>query len=97
MKYTFKKEINFDIDMNTLMNECMNRFEYYQRNLARGLDNRHLEDLIRERLELGYDANIDLCDYDNTNEVLQIISKNLLVWCLEHNHTEEYLKLKELY
>lgn len=96
MKYTFKKEINFDIDMNTLMNECMSRFEYYQRNLARGFDN-HLEDLIRERLELGYGANINLCDYDNTNEVLQIISQNLLAWCLENNHTEEYLKLKELY
>ena len=88
MKVSFRKELDLKINMHRLMQKCVGMltadFTLYN----------NLEDLVYNCLELLYD--VDLYGYDNTNEVITVVTKNLLLWCLESNHIKEYDQLKNL-
>lgn len=96
MKVVFRKEFKLEVDMEDLMNECIDRLEWARRRAARGLYTPcgDLEFLVQE--SLGYIYDIDLYDYDNTNEIVTVIAKNLLLWCVEHNFLEEYNRLEKM-
>lgn len=88
MKVTFRKEFDLKINMHRLMQKCVRMltadFTLYD----------NLEHLVYSCLELLYD--VDLYGYDNTNEVITVVTKNLLLWCLENNHIKEHDQLKNL-
>jgi hypothetical protein len=85
MKVTFRKEFNLDINMHRLMNECIDRsndfFSYYE----------DLNLLVRASLEGLY--NVNLYGYDNTRDIITVVAKNLLLWCLENNYIKEHDQL----
>lgn len=97
MKVTFRKEVDLRIDMSRLMDECIDRLDWQQRRMAQGRytpDYENLNSLVQESLEFLYD--IELYDYDNSREVIIVIAKNLLLWCLENDCLEEHNRLEEL-
>ena len=98
MKVTFRKEVNLKISLETLMDECIDRLDYQKRRMERGHytpDYENLNSLVQEALEFIYD--IDAYEYDNSLELIPSISKNLLLWCLEHDYIEEHNRLESLY
>ena len=88
MKVTLRKEFDLSIDMHRLMNECIDHlndfFSYYE----------DLNLLVRASLEDLYHVN--LRGYDNTKEVITVVAKNLLLWCLENNYIKEHDQLKNM-
>ena len=97
MKVTFRKETNLDINMSNLMDECIDRLDWQQKRAAQGRyspDYENLNSLVQESLEFLYD--IDPYDYDNSREVIVVVAKNLLLWCLENDYIEEHNRLEEL-
>ena len=88
MKVTFRKEFDLNIDMHRLMQKCVDNlndwFSYFE----------DLKLLVRASLEDLY--NIRLYGYDNTKEVITVVAKNLLLWCLESNHIKEHDQLKNM-
>lgn len=87
-----------DIEMGELMAECINRLDWAQKRAARGHytpDYENLESLVQEGLEFLYD--IEPYKYYNASEVIALIAKNLLLWCLEYNFTEEHDRLEKMY
>jgi hypothetical protein len=98
MKVTFRKEINLDINMNGLVDECIDRLNWQQKRAAQGRYSPDYEDLfslVQESLEFMYD--IDAYEYDNGSEQIIVITKNLLLWCLENDYIEEHDRLEEMY
>lgn len=98
MKVTFRKETNLKINMMNLMDECIDRLDWIQKRAERGHyapDYENLESLVQESLEFLYD--IELYDYDNSREVITIVAKNLLLWCLENDCIEEHNRLEEMH
>ena len=87
MKVTFRTELNLNINMHRLMNECIDRL-----NCQWAPDSKNVEWLVRDSLEVLYD--VDLYGYDNTNEVITVVTKKLLLWCLESNHIKEHNRIK---
>ena len=85
MKVTFRKEFDLSIDMHRLMQTCVHNvndiWSYYE----------DVKLLVRASLEDLY--NVDLYGYDNTNEVITVVAKNLLLWCLENNYIQEHDQL----
>ena len=97
MKVTFKKEVDLKISMDRLMDECIDRLDWQQRRMERGRytpDYENLNSLVQESLEFLYD--IDTYDYDNGNDIITVIAKNLLIWCLEKDYIEEHNRLENL-
>lgn len=98
MIVAFRKETKLDIEMSNLMDECIDRLDWVQKRAAKGHytpDYENLESLVQESLEFLYD--IDLYDYDNSREVITVIAKNLLIWCLENDWIEEHNRLEGMY
>lgn len=97
MKITLRNEINLNVDMDKLMDECIDRLDWQQRRKERGHmgDYSSLEDLVADSIEFIYD--VDVYYYDNGAEVRDVIVKNLLLWCAENDYTEEHNRLSELY
>ena len=97
MIVAFRKETKLDIEMSNLMDECIDRLDWMQKRAAQGRytpDYKNLESLVQESLEFLYD--IELYDYDNSREVITVIAKNLLIWCLEYDFIEEHDRLENL-
>ena len=88
MKVTFKKEFDLSIDMHRLMQTCVDNlndcFSYFE----------DLKLLVRASLEDLYNINSD--NYDNTREIITVVAKNLLLWCLENNYIKEHDQLKNM-
>lgn len=88
MKVTFRKEFDLSIDMHRLMNECIDHsndfFSYYE----------DLNLLVCASLEDLY--NVNLRGYDNTRDIITVVAKNLLLWCLENNYIKEHDQLKNV-
>lgn len=88
MKVSFRKEFDLSIDMYRLMQTCVHNlndcFSYYE----------DLKLLVRASLEDLY--NIELYGYDNTREIITVVAKNLLLWCLENNYIKEHDQLKNM-
>lgn len=98
MIVAFRKETKLDIEMSNLMDECIDRLDWVQKRVAQGRytpDYENLESLVQESLEFLYD--IELYDYDNSREVITVIAKNLLIWCLEYDFIEEHNRLEQMY
>jgi hypothetical protein len=98
MKVAFRKEINLDINMSGLVDECIDRLDWQQKRAAQGRYSPDYEDLfslVQESLEFMYD--IDAYEYDNGSEQIIVITKNLLLWCLENDYIEEHDRLEEMY
>ena len=98
MRVEFRKVEKLDIEMSNLMDECIDRLNWVQKRAAQGRytpDYENLESLVQESLEFLYD--IELYDYDNSREVITVITKNLLLWCLENDYIEEHDRLEEMY
>lgn len=98
MKVEFRKVEKLDIEMSNLMDECIDRLNWIQKRAAKGHytpDYENLESLVQESLEFLYD--IELYDYDNSREVITVVAKNLLLWCLENDYIEEHNRLEEMY
>lgn len=98
MKVAFRKEINLDINMSGLVDECIDRLDWQQKRAAQGRYSPDYEDLfslVQESLEFMYD--IDILEYDNGSEQIIVITKNLLLWCLENDYIEEHDRLEEMY
>lgn len=97
MKVAFKREVQLEINMSKLLDECIDRLDYVKKQIERGdnyiIEYESLEYLVQESLEFLYD--IDLHDYYNTYELLTDISKSLLALCLKYGWTEEYNRLRE--
>lgn len=89
MKVTFKKEYDLNINMHRLMNECVYRLKYQWTP-----NYKNIEFLVLDTLELVYDINLN--GYDNINEVMTVVAKNLLLWCLENNYIKEHDQLASL-
>lgn len=89
MKVTFRKEFDLNINMHRLMNECVYCLKYQWTPRYK-----NIEFLVLDTLELIYDVN--LYGYDNTDEVITVVTKNLLLWCLENNHIKEHDQLADL-
>ena len=85
MKVTFKKEFDLNIDMHRLMQECVRNvndiWSYYE----------DLNLLVCASLEDLY--NVNLGGYDNTRDIITVVAKNLLLWCLENNYIQEHDQL----
>ena len=98
MKVTFRKEVQLEINMSGLMDECIDRLDWQQKRAAQGRYSPDYEDLfslVQESLEFMYD--IDMYDYDNGSEQIIVITKSLLLWCLENDYIEEHNRLEEMY
>ena len=97
MRVEFRKVEKLDIEMSNLMDECIDRLDWQQKRAAQGRyspDYENLESLIQESLEFLYD--VELYDYDNSSEVITVVAKNLLIWCLEYDYIEEHDRLENL-
>lgn len=97
MRVEFRKVEKLDIEMSNLMDECIDRLNWVQKRAAQGRytpDYENLESLVQESLEFLYD--IELYDYDNSREVITVVAKNLLIWCLEYDYIEEHDRLENL-
>lgn len=97
MRVEFRKVEKLDIEMGNLMDECIDRLDWQQKRAAQGHyfpDYENLESLVQESLEFLYD--VDLYDYDNSREVITVVAKNLLIWCLEYDYIEEHDRLENL-
>lgn len=97
MRVEFRKVEKLDIEMGNLMDECIDRLDWQQKRAAQGRyspDYENLESLVQESLEFLYD--VDLYDYDNSREVITVVAKNLLIWCLEYDYIEEHDRLENL-
>lgn len=91
MKITLKKETNLKIDMEDLMNECINTIDCIKSRTKRGLCApyyEHLSEVVQENLEFLYSIDFDF--YDNGQEKIVVITNNLLVWCVENHYPQEY-------
>lgn len=85
---TFRKQLTLNIDMHRLMQKCVCMLT------ADSTLYDNLEHLVYNCLELLYD--VDLYGYDNNLEVVAVITKNLLLWCLENDYIKEHDQLKSL-
>jgi hypothetical protein len=96
VKVTLRNEVNLNVDMSRLMDECIDRLNWQERRKERGYmgDYDTLEELVADSIEFIYD--VDIYYYDNGLEVREVITKNLLVWCAENDYTEEHTRLSEL-
>ena len=97
MRVEFRKVEKLDIEMSNLMDECIDRLDWQQKRAAQGRyspDYENLESLVQESLEFLYD--IDAYDYDNSREIITVVAKNLLIWCLEYDFIEEHDRLENL-
>ncbi len=97
MKVVFRKETKLEIYMEELLEDCIDRLDHAKERAKRNRftpDYEDLESLVQESLEFIYD--IDFYDYDNTNEIVTVVAKNLLLWCLENDFIEEHSRLEEM-
>ena len=91
MNVVLKKEANLKIDMENLINECVNRIDWVKCRRERGRyapDYEDLEEVVQISLEYLYD--IDFNFYDNSKQIIMTITDKLLVWCLKNDYYQEY-------
>ena len=96
MKVTLKTEKQLNINMDKLLDECIDRLDWQQHRaeqgrLRGGLEYENLEELVNDSLEFLYGENPR--DYDNGQEVLEVIANKLLDWCIENDYDMEHERL----
>ena len=96
MKVTLKTETQLNISMDKLFDECIDRLDWQQRRaeqgrLRGGLEYENLEELANDSLEFLYGESPR--DYDNGQEVLEVVAKNLLLHCTENGLEVEHERL----
>lgn len=99
MRVTFRKETKLEINMDELMVECIDRLNWTQKRAEQGRyapDYENLESLVQESLEFLYDIE-EPYEYYNASEVIVLIAKNLLIWCIENDYIEEHDRLEKMY
>lgn len=97
MKVTLRTETQLNINLDDLLDECVERLDYQAKRIESGRTGYEygtLEELINDSLETMYNDNPR--NYDNGQEVLDVIAKNLLLHCIENEYLEEGKRLLEL-
>lgn len=98
MKATLRKTLELEIDMDKLMTHCICLLDHIRRRIERGRYAReyeNIESLVQDGLEALFD--IEICDYDNAKEIISVVAKNLLLWCIDHMYVEEHYRIEHLY
>lgn len=100
MKVIFRKETEVKINLEELMLECIDRLNWQDRRIAEGrsrtFDYQYLSTLVRDSIEFLYPTVDDISCFDNDDEVLEVICKNLLLYCVEKDYLEELERLQKL-
>ena len=82
------------------MLECIDRLDWQDRHIAEGrartFDYQYLSTLVRDSIEFLYSTVDDISCFDNGDEVLEVICKNLLLYCVEKDYLEELERLQKL-
>ena len=100
MKVTFRKETEVKINLEELMLECIDRLDWQDRRIAEGrartFEYQYLSTLVRDSIEFLCPTVDDISCFDNGDEVLEVICKNLLLYCVEKDYLEELERLQKL-